>query len=35
MFAMHTANCPGMFAVVAWASASSALHRPTREARVT
>jgi hypothetical protein len=35
MFAMSTANCPGMLAAVAWASASVALNRPTRQAHVT
>lgn len=35
MFAKNTAMCPGVIAAVAWASASRALNRPTRQARVT
>jgi hypothetical protein len=34
MFAMSTDLCLGMIAAVAWASASNALDRPTRQARL-
>lgn len=35
MFAMNAERCLGMAAAVVWAAAASALHRPTRDARVT